>query len=185
MKIKSVEDYLKEPYARVLIPEAEGGYSAAIMEFPGCYTFGETADETLSNLKDAAANWIEAALSQGQKIPEAFANYEGSGKVALRLPRSTHHKAVQMAANENMSLNTFIVGAVEARVGVRGFYDELIQRLEGRLVAKTAANVMARVMPMLQTWDDIASSAALHKRAATTTASPFVLNNNVVVEVNR
>ncbi len=90
-----------------------------------------------------------------------------------------------MAANENMSLNTFIVGAVEARVGVRGFYDELIQRLEGRLVAKTAANVMARVMPMLQTWDDIASSAAPHKRAATTTASPFVLNNNVFVEVNR
>jgi antitoxin HicB len=180
MKTKSIEEYLKEPYARVLIPEAEGGFSCEVLELPGCYAQGDTASEALNNLDDAIAVWIEAALAQGQTIPEAFANYETSGKVALRLPRSTHQKAIQMAQLENMSLNTFIVGAVEARVAVTGYTYELMQRLENRLVAKTAANVMARFLPMIKDWDETAIAAA-QTRWASTPATPIVVNNFVEV----
>ena len=181
MTTKSIEDYFKEPYARVLIPEDDGGFSAEILEFSGCYAQGETADEAVSNLENAARSWIEAALAQGQKVPEAFARNEGSGNVALRLPRSTKHKAVQMAEREKVSLNTFLVAAVEARLGALDLSDQLIERLEKRLVAKTAANVMARVIPLVQAWDE-ASLTAIGKSAATQSA-PFILNNHVVEEV--
>ena len=179
MKTKSIEEYLKEPYARVLIPEAEGGFSCEVLELPGCYAQGDTASEALSNLDDAIAAWIEAALAQGQTIPEAFAKYETSGKVALRLPRSTHQKAIQMAQLENVSLNTFIVGAVEARLAVTTYTHDLMQRRENRLITKTAANVMARVMPMVKELDAIASAAALQVHASnpSATANPIIINN--------
>ena len=41
-------------YARVITPEADGGYSAEIVEFPGCVTQGETVEEAYANLEDAA-----------------------------------------------------------------------------------------------------------------------------------
>lgn len=61
---------LSQPYARVLIPEEDGGYSAFILEFPGCGSQGESVDEALKNLEEAAIGWIEAALDEGQDIPE-------------------------------------------------------------------------------------------------------------------
>src|SRR5215207_119240 len=109
---KTPEEYLKEPYARVLIPEEAGGYSAEILEFPGCYSFGDTADETMRNLEDAAFNWIEAAMIQGQSIPEPLAKNEFSGKALLRLPQGLHQRAAQMAEVNKVSLNTFFVEAI-------------------------------------------------------------------------
>jgi len=178
MRPKTVDEYLKEPYARVLVPETEGGFSAEILELPGCYAMGETADDALSNLVDAIAVWVDAAISQGKKIPEPFANYEGSGKVALRLPRSTHHKAVQMAEREDVSLNSFIVGAVEARVGAREIFDGLIQRLESRIVTKTAANVMAQFIPLIRAWDE---EASLSVTRAATPGQVSIVNNTVLL----
>ncbi|HUU27728.1 MAG TPA: type II toxin-antitoxin system HicB family antitoxin [archaeon] len=41
--------------------EAEGGYSAEIVELPGCITEGDTLEELKANLKEAAEGWIETA----------------------------------------------------------------------------------------------------------------------------
>lgn len=148
MKTKTPEQYLREPYSRILIPEEEGGYSAEILEFPGCFSQGDTAQEALSNLEEAAENWIEATLAQGRPIPEPTAEFAYSGKVALRLPRSLHRKAAQLAARDKMSLNTFIVEAVAEKVGARDFYagvihhiDKRLERLEQRVEKVTTAEV--------------------------------------------
>lgn len=62
--------YLK-PYARALKQDPDdGGYSATIIEFAGCYSEGETRDEALENIEEAATGWMLAALSMGQTIPE-------------------------------------------------------------------------------------------------------------------
>ncbi len=71
---KSSEEYLKEPYSRILIPDENGFFSAEIMEFPGCFAEGKTADEAMHNLEEAAKSWIEASLEQGHEIPEPFMN---------------------------------------------------------------------------------------------------------------
>ncbi len=140
-KTKKTEDYLKEPYARILIPESEGGYSAEILEFPGCYSFGNTADEAMANLDDAAFNWIEAALAQGQFIPEPASVNEPSGKILLRLPRNLHKKAIQMAARERISVNTFLVDAVSARVGAQELYNRLLDELKSRVSQANTSQV--------------------------------------------
>lgn len=66
----SISDILARPYARTVIPDPDGGFTAEIVEFPGCIAMGDTAAEALEILEDVAADWIGAAIEQGQDIPE-------------------------------------------------------------------------------------------------------------------
>jgi antitoxin HicB len=135
----TVRDYLKRPYARVLTPDEEyGGYTAEILEFAGCVTEGDTATEALENLETAAEAWIEAALNMGQEIPEPSDSQEYGGRIALRLPRSLHGRAIRMAEREGTSLNQFLVAAIAEQVGVGTLYARTVQRLEQRAMEVAA-----------------------------------------------
>ncbi len=47
---------------KVLIrSEAEGGYSVSVPALPGCHSQGETLDEALANIREAADLWLEVA----------------------------------------------------------------------------------------------------------------------------
>ncbi len=132
---KSIDDYLKEPYSRILIPDENGFYSAEILEFTGCFAEGPTADEAIYNLEEAAKSWIEASLEQGQEIPEPMLNQGFGGKIALRLPKSLHRQAVRMAELDGVSLNQFLVSAIAERVGAEDFYTRLGDRFEQKLLS--------------------------------------------------
>ena len=136
MTQKSVQEYLKQPYARILIPDADGGYSAEILEFPGCFAEGETADETMQALERAAESWIEAALEQGQEIPAPFVNQGYGGKVALRLPRSVHRKAAQFASRDGTSLNQHLLSCIAGGVGASELYTRLVDQLTETITKK-------------------------------------------------
>lgn len=140
MAKKKPKDYLKEPYARILIPDENGGFYAEILEFPGCFAEGATPDETFANLEDAAESWIQACINHGQEIPGASSKIGFSGKIALRLPKSIHRQAVRIAERDGTSLNQFLLSAISARVGADDLYNLMAQRLENRLVA-TAFNL--------------------------------------------
>jgi predicted RNase H-like HicB family nuclease len=129
MTQKSAQEYVKQPYARILIPDEQGGYSAEILEFPGCFAEGETADETMQALERAAESWIEAALEQGQEIPSPFINHGYGGKVALRLPRSIHRKAAQFAARDGTSLNQHLLSCIAGGIGASELYTRLANQL--------------------------------------------------------
>ncbi len=40
--------------------EADGGYSVEVPALPGCITEGETLEEALANVREAAEGWLEA-----------------------------------------------------------------------------------------------------------------------------
>jgi len=124
------DEILRAPYSRVLIPEEDGTFSAEILEFPGCFAQGETADEAYKNLEEAAKVWIEASLSQGLNIPSPAINHNYSGKIALRIPRSLHKRASQMAARDATSLNQFLVAAIASRVGAEEYHSYLFDNLK-------------------------------------------------------
>jgi predicted RNase H-like HicB family nuclease len=48
----------------VLYPEDEGGYSAEVPALPGCFSQGDTLEEALANIKEAAECWLDAVASQ-------------------------------------------------------------------------------------------------------------------------
>lgn len=140
MKKKPAE-ILKAPYSRVLIPEEDGTFSAEILEFPGCFAQGKTANEAFNNLEGAAKVWIEASLAQGLNIPSPALNQSYSGKIALRIPRSLHKRAAQMAARDATSLNQFLITAIASRIGAEEYHAYLFDNFKD-LLAGTIANTI-------------------------------------------
>jgi antitoxin HicB len=58
-------------YQVVLKPDPEGGYSAVVPAFLGCYSQGETAEEeALSNVREAIPLAIEDMRERGDAIPD-------------------------------------------------------------------------------------------------------------------
>jgi len=114
---ETISSYLKQPYARVVIPEPDGSFMAEVLEFPGCIAVGQTAGEALSALEEVAVDWLRIALDRGQTIPEPVEASEYSGRFVLRLPKSLHKKAARLAELDGVSLNQFIVAGLAQYVG--------------------------------------------------------------------
>lgn len=115
---KTAQAYLERPYRRILIPDRETEtYTAEIAEFPGCVAEGKTPAAALKRLEAAARSWIEAVLDTGQAVPEPMAEQEYSGRLVLRLSRSLHRRAAEMAYTEGVSLSQFIATTLSERVG--------------------------------------------------------------------
>jgi predicted RNase H-like HicB family nuclease len=102
----------------VLIPDLESGtYTATIAEFPGCISEGDSPAEAYENLEDAAVSWLEAVIEGGLPVPLPEAETEYSGRIVLRMPKSTHRRAVDAAKNDGVSLNTFLLSAISEHLG--------------------------------------------------------------------
>ncbi len=124
-----VNEYLQQSYAKVLTQDEDGGYLAEILEFDGCFSYGETPEEALENLADVAESWLEATIEKGKKVPEPLSSYDMSGKFLLRMPKNLHKRAAVLAEQDGVSLNTFIVSAISERVGTHTFINEIFSRL--------------------------------------------------------
>lgn len=125
--------YLRKAYARIIIPDDEGRYAAQILEFPGCFSEGESPEEAYKNLEEAAENWIESARAQGMAIPQPFATQGYSGTISLRLPKSLHRRAAELAHRDGVSLNQFLVAAIAARAGAEDLLATIASKLDERL----------------------------------------------------
>lgn len=110
---------LRKPYARVVVPEGDGSFTAEILEFPGCVASGETAADALANVEDVAIDWIAATLEQGQDIPQPLDHSNYSGKLVVRMTKGLHKRAARAAEREGVSLNQFIVTCIAEEVGTR------------------------------------------------------------------
>ena len=138
MANKTPEEYLKEPYARILILEETGEFSAEILEFPGCYAFGNSPDEAFAMLEDVAKSWIESELAHGKEIPPPSESHRFSGRIALRLPKSLHRLATIMAKQDGTSLNQFLMSAISARVGAEDLYNRIADKVTKPIIQHTS-----------------------------------------------
>ena len=115
----TTKDILARSYSWVLTQEDDGRWSAHITEFPGCFSEGDTQAEACENLREAATNWVEAAVENGYPIPEPDPVHEASGRIALRLPRSLHTRVKGVASLDGVSINQWIVAALAHAVGTK------------------------------------------------------------------
>jgi antitoxin HicB len=112
-------ELLKKPYARMVLPDTDGTFTAEIVEFPGCIASGRTPAEALATLEEVAVDWVAAALEQGQEIPEPVDAAGYSGKLVVRMAKGVHKRAALWAEREGVSLNQFIVNCVAEQIGMR------------------------------------------------------------------
>lgn len=60
-------------YPVIVYPEETGGFSVVIATLPGCHSQGETLEEALANLREAAELYLEVLREDGlepQVTPE-------------------------------------------------------------------------------------------------------------------
>jgi predicted RNase H-like HicB family nuclease len=55
----------------------EGGYVAFVPALPGCHTQGETLEETVRNVKEAIAVYLESLEAHGDPIPVEGPSFQG------------------------------------------------------------------------------------------------------------
>ena len=56
-------------YTVILERDPDGGYVASVPALPGCVSQGETRDEALANITEAAELYIEDCRDAGDPIP--------------------------------------------------------------------------------------------------------------------
>lgn len=114
---QTIAEILRKPYSRVLVPEEDGQYSAALLEFPGCVSQGGTPEEAYRNLEDAAFDWVAAAIEDGARVPDPLDRNTAGGRLLVRLPRTLHGQLQRIAAREKVSVNQLAVTALASYVG--------------------------------------------------------------------
>jgi len=70
-------------YTVIFHQAEEGGYWAEVPALPGCYSQGESIEETVKNIREAIEAHIEALKEEGQEIPEEGEFVIGKIKVAI------------------------------------------------------------------------------------------------------
>jgi antitoxin HicB len=115
---KPLEYYLSLRYPVVIEEAAEGGYFIQIKDLPGCYSQGETVEEALAMIEEARHLWMESMYEDGNEIPlPGSAEKQYSGKFNVRIPKSLHRKLDEMAEEEGVSLNHYLVSTLSRAVG--------------------------------------------------------------------
>ena len=102
---------------RPLSEEEGGGDLAEALDLNGCMSDGETVEEAVHNLEDAVTSWIKTAQELGHLIPSPSDDSQFSGKWVVRTPKSIHHRLVDMAKREGVSLNTLAVSLLAEGLG--------------------------------------------------------------------
>lgn len=70
-------------YTIQIEPVAEGGFWARVPALPGCFSQGETIEETMTKTKEAIELYLEGLTENKEDIPE-----EPDGVVSVRIPVS-------------------------------------------------------------------------------------------------
>lgn len=110
--------------------EEDEAFLATSLEFPGLSAFGETIDEALAEGKIALELMIEEYTETGLPLPAPRQQPAYSGQFRVRLPKTLHRQAAELAEREGVSLNQFVVAAVAVQVGA----ETLAETICGRIV---------------------------------------------------
>lgn len=56
-------------YSVVVHEAEEGGFWVEVPALPGCYSQGESLEETLENVREAISLYLEVIKDEGQNVP--------------------------------------------------------------------------------------------------------------------
>jgi len=88
--------------------EEDGCYVTTLPAWQNAQTHATTLAKAAQRGQEVLRLLIDAALKNGERIPEAQRRY--SGNLRLRLPVSLHGRLAREAEREGVSLNQWIVG---------------------------------------------------------------------------
>lgn len=115
---------MKNYEIRVFPKVAEDGstyWTACYPSVPGCIGGGDTVEEAISEAKENLEIFLEYLEEEHKKIPEEDSKNEYSGKIALRVSKSTHRKLAEISDIEGISINLLLNNAIEHYLGLKSY----------------------------------------------------------------
>ncbi len=95
-------------------------YVGTVLELPDVEVYEDSFEQAYSALVCIIESLKEAADSQGRTFPSpSIQATECSGRVTLRMPKSIHYRCVEMASNEDVSLNQYLLSIISEAIGER------------------------------------------------------------------
>ena len=93
-------------------------WTASFPAIDGCVGGGSTAEEAIREAEENLEIYLEYLESENIDIPTAYEETQYSGKIALRVSKSTHKKLAEKSVDEGVSINMIINNAVEHYLGI-------------------------------------------------------------------
>ncbi len=94
---------------RVAWSVEDGEFVATVAEFPSLSWLAPSQVEALHGLKAVLADVVADMHEQGEDVPEPISERSYSGKFNLRLGEKLHREVALRAAEENLSINQWVV----------------------------------------------------------------------------
>lgn len=112
------EDYRFE--IRPLSAEDGGGLMISFPDLPGCFSDGDTYEQTIANGRETFYEWIEGWEGMGRKVPRPTADDDiDPSKFVIRMPHSLHLRVMATAAAEGVSANMLLTTIIAEGIAVR------------------------------------------------------------------
>ena len=121
--------------------DAEGKtyWTAFYPAIDGCVGGGDTAEEAIKEAAENLECFLAYLKEEKQETPKPYSEPQCSGKIALRIPKRTHQLVAMRANEEEVSINTFLVSAIEHYLGKKEYEFQLDQKIdELREIASTS-----------------------------------------------
>ena len=122
---------------RVYPMHLENGKTEWCVEYPdlkGCVGGGDTIEEAIADAQATKSVYLSYLKDEGIELP--VPKDEGSlpsGKIALRVAKTTHKQLLENAQMDGVSLNTYINTAISEKIGRASFSNQRILELEQEL----------------------------------------------------
>lgn len=119
-----------------------------VAEYPdlkGCVGGGGTPAEAVMEAEENKLLYLDTLLIMGKEIPEPKVQKQSkaSGKLSLRISKSTHEDLAKSAHEEGISINQFVVEAISEKIGTvktATYLRETILKIEESMKFKYDAN---------------------------------------------
>ncbi len=99
-------------YTVILEREADGGYVATVPALPGCVSQGDTRDDVMKNICEAADFYIEDCIAAGDPVPNEV------GREYFELKTGTHYARVVVPDHKQLRPGTLRQILSEAGIAV-------------------------------------------------------------------
>ena len=94
---------------RVTWSAEDGEYVATCLELPSLSWLAASQQEALTGLSDLVADVVADLRTTGEPVPEPLSERAYSGKFNLRVGTDLHRRLAIEAAEQNLSLNQYLV----------------------------------------------------------------------------
>lgn len=96
-------------------------WTAFFPAIPGCVGGGDNAEEAMREANENLELFLEYLEEERKSVPLPYEEPQYAGKIALRIPKSTHKKIAELAESEGVSINAILNSAIECYLGMKQF----------------------------------------------------------------